>query len=61
MINKLHATIKDDNKVNSKLVKKELIKIARMRSEAGKINAYNRIMKCRNERQGPKDAENDGK
>ncbi len=45
--------IKEDYKANPKLLKRELVKIAGMRSEANQINSYNKMMKYKRENEEP--------
>jgi len=60
-INKLPDTIKERYKANPQLAKRDLIKIARMRSEEGQINTYNKLTNYKPETEEPKDSEKDGK
>jgi ParB family chromosome partitioning protein len=61
IINKLPDIIKERYKEKPELPKRELVKIARMRSEAGQINTYNKLTKYKAETGEPKDLEKDGK
>lgn len=60
-INKLPDAIKERYKANPQLAKRDLIKIARMRSEEGQINTYNKLTNYKPETEEPKDTEKDGK
>ncbi len=60
-INKLPDAIKERYKENPQLAKRELIKIARMRSEEGQINAYNKLTNYKPETAEPKDTDQEGK
>ena len=60
-INKLSDSIKERYKAKPELAKRELVKIARMRSEEGQINAYNKLTNYKPETEEPKDTEKDGK
>ena len=60
-INKLSDIIKERYKAKPEVAKRELVKIARMRSEAGQINAYNKLTNYKPELEEPKDVEKEGK
>ncbi len=60
-INKLPDIIKERYKANPELAKRELVKIARMRSEAGQINTYNKLTNYKPETEEPKDTDQEGK
>lgn len=60
-INKLPDTIKERYKTNPELAKRELVKIARMRSEVGQINTYNKLTNYKPETEEPKDNDQEGK
>ncbi|MCX7745461.1 MAG: ParB/RepB/Spo0J family partition protein [Clostridia bacterium] len=61
LINKLPAAIKEQYKAKPEIQKKDLIRIARMRSEAGQMKAYNKLMKIEPGNEEPKNTEKEGK
>jgi ParB family chromosome partitioning protein len=61
LINKLPDVVKEDYKTNPKLPKRELVKIARMRSESNQINSYNKMMKYKKENEEPQNTDKEGK
>lgn len=61
LITKLPDTIKESCRNRPEIPKRELIKIARMRSETGQINTFNKLIKYKPENKEPKNEEQEGK
>ena len=61
IINKLSAQIKEDCKTKPDIPKRSLLEIARMKSEAKQISAYNKLMKYKSKDEESKDLEKEKK
>jgi ParB family chromosome partitioning protein len=61
LITKLPDTIKENCRNRPEILKRDLIKIARMRSEAGQINTFNKLINYKPENEESKNEEQDGK